>query len=95
MLWRGPISPRDCLRCTQGDVDRARELFQRGVWADPRSLSTAVILHVSALTVQACYLEKKSALFHKGVWADLRSLTTAVILHVNACYLEITECTVL
>ncbi|KAF5836098.1 hypothetical protein DUNSADRAFT_6469 [Dunaliella salina] len=36
------LPPNQMRQC--GNVDRARQLFQEGVWADPRSTSTAVVL---------------------------------------------------
>ncbi len=37
MRWSTP--------CAQGNVERARELFQQGVWADPRSRDTVWVFH--------------------------------------------------
>ena len=38
-----------CMEFRQGNLDKARELFQQGVWADPSSRGVTAVWQVSCL----------------------------------------------
>lgn len=56
------------MEAEQGNMDRARQLFQEGVWADPRSPSTVYVFHAwGALEWQAGNVQTARELFKAAV----------------------------
>ena len=58
----------------EGNLDRARELFQQGVWADPTSASVAKVFHAwGVLEKHAGNVNLARELFRCAVKADPNS----------------------